>query len=290
MSLYDGYLKRVSMRFRALCDEIQPEYNFEAGSEFEITICKALSLCLPEKFGVCRGHVVSAEGEIAGDDIIIYDRMGMPLLHPRAKGEFAQKQKVPIEAVYAYIEAKCGLTIKGDGVGSLQYAIHQVGLVRKLVETREKVPLSRIQKGVSVGGPLRVESGSGLSFRNPLFTAIVCQRAGVKKTSIGKDSPEVIQSALEGCESLLGFKYGPDFVALGDSICLLPFFETGDLVVPAVYRSPFKLGSDFHAIAKTDGCSFSVFICVLMHALERIELGSMPWGDLIAEGINLQAR
>ena len=60
---YNDYIRKVSSRFNAHLDEIAAYYNFDLGNEYEIAICKALRATLPERFGICRGFVVTAEGK-----------------------------------------------------------------------------------------------------------------------------------------------------------------------------------------------------------------------------------
>ena len=62
---YRGYLKKMSERFEAEFKRIAAHYNFDHGPEFEIALCEVLRLVLPQKFGICRGFVVPADGEAA---------------------------------------------------------------------------------------------------------------------------------------------------------------------------------------------------------------------------------
>ncbi|MGD2182757.1 DUF6602 domain-containing protein [Lusitaniella coriacea] len=104
--IYNDYVKNLHQAFSRRLDEISAEFNFDLGSEFEIAICEILRSFLPIKYGICRGFVVSAEGCVAGDDIIIFDQERFPILRPNATKAFDKKEKIPIEAVYGYIEAK----------------------------------------------------------------------------------------------------------------------------------------------------------------------------------------
>ena len=103
---YDGYLQTVATRFDAFFREISAEYNFDNGPEFEIALCKALRVVLPSRFGVCRGFVTTAGGDAVGDDIIIFHRERFGTLRLLEQDTFAQKEKIPLETVCAYIEAK----------------------------------------------------------------------------------------------------------------------------------------------------------------------------------------
>lgn len=104
--MYKNLIDRISDRAEAIFSEIESIYNFDKGDEFEIAVCKLLMAILPEKFGVCRGHVITKNDEVAGDDIIIYDKHNFPLLRLLDEDNLWRKQYVPVEAVYCYIEAK----------------------------------------------------------------------------------------------------------------------------------------------------------------------------------------
>src|SRR5690606_9041015 len=104
--LYDGLIVRLAEKFTRRIEEIESDFNFELGDEFEFAICDILQNMLPDKFGVARGFVVNKNGEKKGDDIIIYDRNRFPTLRFHDKNQFHRLENIPIEAVYAYIEAK----------------------------------------------------------------------------------------------------------------------------------------------------------------------------------------
>jgi hypothetical protein len=78
--LYDGYVEKLNKRFEEALSEIEANHNFELGDEFEVALCKVLRRALPQKYGICRGYLVDADGTSAGDDIIIYDRARHPRL------------------------------------------------------------------------------------------------------------------------------------------------------------------------------------------------------------------
>jgi hypothetical protein len=136
--LYNDYLKTVARRFENLFSEISAEYNFEYGTEFEIILCRALRAILPQKYGVCRGFVVSENNQIAGDDIIIYDQEIFPSLRVLYSNNYEFKSSIPIEAVYAYIEAKYTIGINGNDGQSLNKALSQVSKVKQVINQRKK--------------------------------------------------------------------------------------------------------------------------------------------------------
>ena len=98
--MYNNLIDRISTRAEAIFSEIESIYNFDKGDEFEIAVCKLLLTILPEKFGVCRGHVITKDDDEAGDDIIIYDKHNFSLLRLLNEDTLWRKQHVPVEAVY----------------------------------------------------------------------------------------------------------------------------------------------------------------------------------------------
>lgn len=156
--LFRDYVSTLSARFQGYLDRIQYFYGFDSGDEFEVAICRMLQSALPQQVGVCRGHVVNGAGDQAGDDIIIYDRLRCPTLRLLPQEDFSRKEWVPIQAVYAYIEAKHSLNLekkaeeeklgekrKVDGTTLLK-ACKQVEAVKALCDQREKIPLHRITR------------------------------------------------------------------------------------------------------------------------------------------------
>jgi hypothetical protein len=136
--LYDDYVRKLSLGFVSEIERIQAEYGFEYGPEFEVALCRLLRDALPQAYGVCRGYVVDAEGNKAGDDIIIWARDRFPTLRMTASEDYSRKENIPIEAVYAYIEAKHSLVLVGEGPSSLRHSCEQVATVKRLVSQREK--------------------------------------------------------------------------------------------------------------------------------------------------------
>ena len=112
---YNDYIKTISTRFENLLKEMAAEYNFDNGLELEIAICAVLRAIRPERYGVSRGFILTADGNMARDDIIIHERSRFRLLRLINESDFCRKQQVPVESVYAYIEAKHSLILEGEG-------------------------------------------------------------------------------------------------------------------------------------------------------------------------------
>lgn len=138
--MYNEYLRKVAERFASRFADIAAEFSFELGVEFEITLCRVLRQVLPQRYGICRGFVVTRDGETHDDDIIIYDRDGFSTLRMVEQEGFERRESIPLEAVYAYIEAKHTLHLQGDDHQSITKACQQVAAVKSL--QRRPVPWS----------------------------------------------------------------------------------------------------------------------------------------------------
>jgi uncharacterized protein DUF6602 len=115
MQMYGGYVETLGKRFAAAFSTIEAAFNYEYGPEFEIALCNVLGDALPTKYGVARGLAVDREGTTAGDDILIFEQLRYPTLSIRHCDEMLRKAKVPIEAIYCYIEAKHTISVRGSG-------------------------------------------------------------------------------------------------------------------------------------------------------------------------------
>lgn len=98
--LYNDFVKKTAAKFDRIMSDMEAVYNFDSGDEFELAICDMLRSILPQRFGICRGFVVSENGSVAGDDIIIYEQQQYPTF--RQVEKFGRKEQIPIEAVFAY--------------------------------------------------------------------------------------------------------------------------------------------------------------------------------------------
>jgi len=203
--MYDDYLRRVAERFDNRFRDIGAEFNFELGVEFEITLCRVLRQVLPQRFGICRGFVVTRDGTKAGDDIIIYDRDAFPTLRIVDQDGFERKESIPVEAVYAYIEAKHTLCIEGDGDQSLAKACQQVRAVKSL--PREPVPWISQDPYVAYPNATAAPPTYWPESRNQLYGGIVArycawetarptsERAGKNHRGVGHRRPWLSPSA-----------------------------------------------------------------------------------------------
>jgi hypothetical protein len=285
---YRDFVPRLAQEYEAELGRIASVHNFELGDEFEIAMCEVFRRILPERYGICRGHVTAQEGEQAGDDIIIFDRLRFPTLLSRTRDDFARKEWVPIEAVYAYIEAKHTLEIEGDGPSSLAHAAKQAARVKQLVGTRQKVPLTEIHPYLDLAGLFKGQAQPGHpDHLNPSFAAIFSRQ--VRKGPGGAvlhDGPEIRK--LLGGRRLPSTGF-PDLIVAGPDHVVVPALVSGTPPSKSHIVSPFLVpGQSSPAVQSPHGLALAIGICQLMAAFDVIQLGEMPWANIIGEGLGIR--
>lgn len=260
MSTYGGYVDRLSRKVAARLTDIEAVFNFELGQEYELAVCLLLEDILPAKFGVCRGFVVAANGEKAGDDLIIYDRMSCPTLRSNQGRQYAAKEQIPIDAVYAYIE--CKHSIKTKEV--FETAVSQARAVKKLLLRRP----ARVNPDYERDGP--VYNGKPRDWprtfpprKNQPFCAVF--------------SREFVPSSF-GQVQLDGFT--PDLFILGqEHLATQSAVLNQDGIKGALF---FDDRHDAGIRLETlKGQAYGVGIVTLMQALGWIELVPMDWSDTL---------
>lgn len=279
---YRDYLATVSARFEASLQSVAALYGFDFGDEFELVLCEVLALALPQRYGVCRGFVVANGKQIAGDDIIIYDRDSFPTMQLRG-GSYARKEYIPIEAVYAYIEAKHTLVLDGDGPASLSHAWEQVAAVKCLCAERAPVPHGQLGPYLSLTPPPAAPEGYP-AIKNPPFGLIISRYVKANSgSSIVLGSAE-IQAGL-GEPSLKDHHCNsPDLVIAGRDNLVMPL-EPG-----YVMEGPFYLpGRNKPEALTVDGLAFGMGLAATLYALSWIQLGVLPWKQVIFDGIQAHA-
>ena len=286
MPLYRNYVKTLSERFEANVSYIQHIFGFDAGDEFEVAICRTLRSALPQRFGICRGHVVAQDGEQAGDDIIIYDRMLFPTLRLLPDEEYARKEWIPIEAVYAYIEAKHTLNLEqaNDPQGkksTLGHARRQLAKVKALCSTRPDVPPERITRFFNLD-PDMVALGDGWpNTRNPMF-GMILSRYVRNHTPDHINDPNEIRDTLDG-HPFPGQNL-PDLIVCGPSNISIPVHQP-DPPGASILRLFRNQGTGYeHRVAP--GVAFGVALCTLLTVLDRIQLGNLDFIALINNALN----
>lgn len=285
--LYDNYIVTLANQFERIIDGIQADYGFDYGIEFEVVICKALGQILPNKYGICRGHVVSEDGRKAGDDIIIFDQERFPTLRSHDRNEYSRKENIPIEAVYAYIEAKHTLDLN-----TFPKAFKQISDVKELIMERDKVDYVQTDPYINVVANRKVEiSDDYPPYRNPVFCIILSRFA---TTTGGKqaDNPQEIQKFLsETLDSIEHTEFSPDLIIAGKSnaVCigyLKPDHHEIQTTLFATYHLTDK-GFEicYDSIIKTN-LAFGIAICNLLASIDWIRLGRMPWERILNNALN----
>lgn len=278
--LYNGLVDRMAKSFDSAFSAIEAVYNTEYGTEFEVALCRAIGRLLPSRFSICRGFVVTRDGQTGGDDIIIYERHLFPTARFLLDDDFSLKEQVPVEAVAAYIEAKHTFDLVDDSDSSLSKALRQIDAVKRMCDQREPVPLNRVARNSTVDGfPVRGLDGYP-DRRNPSFTAIFSRNVREKK---GKDyitDSAVIGPALGARGQVAGLA-PPDLVVAGSSVVALPCIQN-------VIKSPFmpREGGTL-TVMPADNVAFAIGICDLLWALDYIELGNIPWTAVMAEALKI---
>lgn len=283
--LYGDFLATIAKRFDEALSNISVECNLELGVEFEIAICKVLRKILPQRFGVCRGYVVSRDGLTAGDDVIIYERLRFPT--GRLLDESDQrKERVPIEAVFAYIEAKHSLVFEGSDRSSFAFAIEQASKVKMLCRERESVKLTQIAGyGELRAGFEILESEGWPKIRNPIYTAVYSRFVRLTPSSPPMQNGADVYTELISRQLPVSSSF-PDFLCAGQSTVVVPAIRRGD--GSRVILAPFVAEKDVELPAFVlEGMAFGFAIAHLFWALDYIQLGSMPWPSLLRDAMKL---
>ena len=276
--MYDDYLRKVAERFEHRFADIAAEFNFELGVEFEITLCRVLRQVLPQRYGVCRGYVVTRDGSKRGDDIIIYARDGFPTLRLVEQEGFERKESIPVEAVYAYVEAKHTLCIEGEGGQSLSKACAQVRAVKSL--PRSVVPWTFQDPYVAQLGAKAEPPTYWPESRNQMFGAILARYVRQRQGADPLDEAAAIKGSLAATN--FGDPPHPDLIVAGADVVCLPTIHHG-------FHTPFQIpGASHLSSCHVQGLAFGIGICSLLFALDMMRIGPMPWPTRIAEVIGLR--
>jgi len=185
--MYNKLLNNLSKEIDCFFGGMEANHNFDFGIEFEIALCRLFQKILPGSFGICRGFVVDRYENSAGDDIIIYDKLRFPTLRFLDQ-DFAQKEDVPFEAVYAYFEVKHNLELDMNAKTETTFdrAINQLKGFEKL--KRGERNLSQILEYANLGKTLNVQQTPGWpnSF-NPLFRGIISRKVSFKENDTNEN-------------------------------------------------------------------------------------------------------
>jgi len=267
-------------------ESIRAEYGFDLGCEFEVILCKLLRRVLPKQYGICRGYLTNSQGELAGDDIVIYNQARFPTIALRQDEDFSRKEYIPVEAACCYIEAKYTINMIGDDGQSLSKAISQVSSAKRLSNQRSPVPLSALSPHINAPG-FKVSIADGWpEQKNPLFTAIIA--SGVRR----KKGEGDLLSAIEARDGIVGaFKtdqYTQDLCVFGQNLIGIPVVALSN--DKREVRSPFQVYGKtcpmFMALKEDNAFAFG--LVQLMWALDWIQLGKIPWSDIIQNVLDIE--
>lgn len=267
--LYRNYVERLARQFESEYSSIESIHNFELGAEFEVVMCKVLRQLLPDRYGICRGYIVNAEGDVAGDDIIIFDRINFPTLLGRSDDAFDRKEHVPAEAVYGYIEAKYTLDFDTTKETNFNKSLQQIADVRQLCSGRNRHYMA-LQRDKSRKLP-------------KLYCAVVSRRVSLA----GNRSADPVETIKAIPKIELP---GPDFLVAGPQIAT----RMSRLINPQQPNS-FAITNDMHHESSASsylvpvpvpGTGFGIFVMSLMGAISETELLNMPWHTLISDATN----
>ena len=267
--LYNNFLPEFQTKIETFFSTIKATFNFDLGPEFEVQICKMLRSFLPSKYGICRGFVVSKNGDKVGDDVIIFDQDKFPTLRLLPKDDFSLKEEIPIEAVYAYLEVKHNLTAE-----SLSKAIQQVIAVKRLVSRREKVNLYQHDQYITSDLRPPILLHHLPTYRNPIFCAVI----GRFSNSLDKSDEvnDFLLSQLNYWEKLSNYEFYPELIVGGANNIMCTSFEQESETKPTIFHLSEREKSGYQVLKK-DGLAFAIFFTHLMAAIDFVRLGKMPW-------------
>ena len=277
--MYDNFILKLSEKIERHFSGIEVEFNFDYGDEFEVALCKVLRLILPVKYGICRGFVVSPDGRKKGDDIVIFDQERFPTLRALSKEEFSIKEQIPIEAVYAYIEAKHRLTIE-----SFTKSVQQIIEVKQLCSERPKMGLFQSDPYISPDPRNTHVPESMPGYRNPVFTMIFARYSdGLNRDKDGSMVNSFLKSGLDTWERQESQdNYLPELIVAGGSNFMSTSYLKDGETKPTIFHLGHKPKFGYQIIERK-GIAFGIAFAHLMAAIDWIRLGKMPWEEIINE-------
>jgi uncharacterized protein DUF6602 len=263
MKAYNKYAELLSKKFNSRLEDILPDYNFDYGVEFEIALCEILRAFLPEKYGVCRGHIVNYNGDSVGDDIIIYDQQSFPTIRLHNKQQFARKENIPVEAVYAYFEAKHNLT-----EDTFNTALGQIRTVKDFVSKRKRIQIETFDPYLE---PIDRETNYSKNYpdyRNPIYCGIIS-----RKTALTKERIEELEKEFENSKKDIN---NPETIIFSKSKYMQIGHDEEDGFQPTVFLLENKAFS-YSVIQTSEDLSFGLGLINLISAIDWIRLGRIDW-------------
>lgn len=288
---YNGWFDQLVNRLQHAIESMRSTHSFEKGSEFEIAICEILRDVLPERLGVARGFVVSFDGQVAGDDIIVYDAARFPTFR-HLRRDLRKKEYIPAEAVLAYIEAKYTLYLhktpsKKQHGQSISKALEQIAALKAL--QRGIVPLASFHPRFSLD--LFNQRRPGFpNIRNPWYAAIWALK--VVSDPLTDELPPARQLTQRVCDFSppMSPRRLPDVIAAGD-LFVCPTIMDRQFRRLAVDEKSYKhvrpfLCRDTRLSVTAGTQSLGLAILHLQHAIDDVVLGEMPWWQLMMPNLS----
>ncbi len=119
---------------------------------------------------------------------------------------------------------------------------------------------------------------------NPFFAAIISRHVR-KKDGTSPLTGAQVRAELDGREPR--GDHPPDLIVAGDDVVGLPFVRS-DTDQTDTYYGPFAVANSHIRLEERPKLAFAIGFCSLMHALETIRLGLMPWPEIIADAIDAE--
>ncbi|WP_437963513.1 DUF6602 domain-containing protein [Sorangium sp. So ce260] len=275
-AFYGGWSEEIVEHLEDEFRKLRALATLELGPELEIAICQALRKFLPERAGVCRGWVVDTTGDRQGDDIIIYDAARFPTLRGLG-GDLAIRERVPAEAVLAYIEVKHTLyaqakvPAKSQGQ-ALVKACRQVAAVKGL--HRAPVPLETIAPRIELENAVKRNRGFP-AIRNPWYAAIWALNLRVDK-DLAHNPAEAVKRRIAAVRRAgTRAEHLPDVIAAG------PVLMTPAIVASGVLESRPFTTPDTELIFTNGMKALGAAVEHLTWAIDDILLGEIPWRRML---------
>lgn len=281
--IYADYVMSLNERALEALSQIDAGTNLDLGPEFEYAVWHWLRQAIPSKYGVCRGYVVNRDGSTAGDDLIVYDRVHFPVLRATGEPQFDRKEKIPVEAVYGYIEAKHVLALEAasdDAKGqTLETAVKQVARAKALLRTRAATRFPAELRGPHRKGYPEREDWP--------FGAIVCKGIRQKKGQPEIEDPGQVEDLLKVAIGKVGvpIEDRPNLIIAGTKCVVVP--GLGLPSPPGVeghHYQPVPFVTNecvFLAAGLKDRIGFGFGLAAMLHAFENITLPDFDWADVL---------
>lgn len=274
--MYDNYVKKLSNKFSNRLRDISADYNFDYGDEFEIAICQVLRDFLPDKFGVCRGFIVDRNGSKVGDDIIIYDKASSPTIN-LYRDDLSRKENIPVEAVYAYIEAKHTLTL-----GQFDKSLSQINAIKNMCSKRDKVSLYQNDSYIGSYQDKGNVVESLPKYRNPICTFVLARYAVDQDDNRTDDVSKIESMIASKMKTMSSTELNPEMIILGENNLMCVGYLKDNNSIPTLFYPDNGHVVGYQNLVKPN-FAYGIFLTQLMAAVDWIRLGNTPWIEILNE-------